>query len=105
MRRVKVKQEESYSFLLLRILFGAHIESIHRYVFDTLYLQEYVITKRDTPMLVYYKYLHRAFPTFRAYLKLHKERLNKKQNMGLGERVARNRLSKINTSRYSSFTP
>ena len=41
------------------------LESLHRYCFDKLYVQNYEITREDLAILYRYKMLCKKYPTFR----------------------------------------
>jgi len=46
-----------------------HLENLHRWVFDNLYVQNYVIDESDKPVLEEYKALCEKYPGWRQILK------------------------------------
>lgn len=55
----------------MKTILYLHIERMHRYVFDNLYIQSHKITKRDRIVIAYYNALFYLFPDFRHWLKIH----------------------------------
>lgn len=90
-------------FYLAKILFGIHIEKNHRYIFDNLYVQKYVIKKSDRKILIYYRLLTYLFNDFRPYLKLHKIELEKIQCKNIWQKIAYKKLLNVNVIRYSDY--
>lgn len=52
-----------YSKILIFIFL--HVEKIHRYVFDIIYVQNYKLKFKDKVILKYYNFLFKLFPDFR----------------------------------------
>ena len=64
-----------------------YIVNVHRYIFDNLYVQDYIITKKDKMYILYYNLLCSLFPNFRWELKNNYIYLKKKYDeVGLNKK-------------------
>lgn len=80
------------------------LEKMHRYAFDNLYKQDYIITFKDKVFLRIYYMICGLFPGFRSYLKKYKPILTRGYNMkklSIINTLIYLEIRKINTNRYS----
>jgi len=96
--------KQKYTFI--KIIICLHAIKIHRKVYDKQYQQDYKITLKDKPLLLYYRVLTRVYSDFRCYLKRWKPILIRGYNqkrLTITQQIAFWKIRKINTERYSSY--
>jgi len=77
------------------------LESLHRYCFDKLYVQNHNITREEKAILYRYEILFKKYPNFRQECWDAFIYLSNKENKSDGENELLEKLNKINFKRYS----
>jgi len=77
------------------------VESLHRYCFDKLYVQNHDITKEEKAILYRYEILFKKYPNFRQECWDAFIYLSNKENKIEDENKLLENLNKINFKRYS----
>lgn len=96
-----------HKYSKLKSLICAHIERMHRKLYDNQYRQEYKLKILDQPLIIYYLILHKMVPDFRPYLKMWKKigirAYNQRRLSVLNQICIFWNMRKVNTERYSGY--
>jgi len=98
--------DRQHKFSVRKVLICLYVEKVHRKVFDNQYRQDYILTWKDRPIIIYHSFLLLLFPDFRAYLKYWKPilaRAYKLRRLSLIRQTIFWGVLKVNTDRYSAY--
>lgn len=99
-------KNKTYKFNFIKLFICLYILLIHRKVFYNQYRQNYKITLKDRPILIWYTLIFKIYPDFRAYLNLWKPLLIHAYNQKkatIKQQLAFWHIKHINTERYSAY--